>query len=191
MRSPFGRRAPTVATIPRARGKVERPGPGHRYAVRRSEHQLDPGLADSGPAGPGADVGNVSAATPHLHSGALGTIASTCLLKWLDQVGLQLISKRRIIKLREDDTVINVGQDRPVVPVRVNAMVHEVRDFVEGTHTALPSRRLGRHQPTRWHQLELSALCRRGAWIRPDLRPRAARPMAAPALARAGGPGPR
>jgi predicted dehydrogenase len=76
-------------------------------------------------------VGDVSAATLHFDSGALGTIASTCLLKWRDQVGLQLISEGSIIELSEYDMVINLGQGRPVVPVRVNAFVREDRDFVD------------------------------------------------------------
>jgi predicted dehydrogenase len=80
---------------------------------------------------PNADVCDVSAATLHFTSGAIGTMASTCLLNWRHVVGLHLICEGMVIELTEYDMVIDVGEGRPIQEVEVDAFAREDRDFID------------------------------------------------------------
>ncbi len=83
------------------------------------------------PAYPHADICDVSAATLHFASGAVGTIASTCLVHWPHRMGLHLIGEGMVIELTEFDMIVDTGQGRPLQQVKVNPFAREDRDFID------------------------------------------------------------
>ena len=83
------------------------------------------------PAFPDSDVSDVSVATLHFASGALGTMASTCLLNWPHRVGLHLFSDGQVIELSEFEMMTDVGQGRPVQPAQGDPFWREDRDFID------------------------------------------------------------
>jgi len=83
------------------------------------------------PAFPEADVWDVSVATLHFTSGALGTMASTCLLQWPHRIGLHLFSEGQVIELSEFEIMVDVGQGRPVRPAAGDPFAREDRDFLD------------------------------------------------------------
>ena len=80
---------------------------------------------------PEADIADVSIATLHFASGALGSIASTCLLNWPHRIGLHLFGEGLAIELSEFELVVDVGQGRPVQRAQGDPFVREDRDFVD------------------------------------------------------------
>ena len=83
------------------------------------------------PAFPEADIFDVSVATLHFASGALGTMASTCLLNWPHRVALHLFGEGLAIELSEFELMVDVGKGRPVRPAEGDPFVREDRDFVD------------------------------------------------------------
>ena len=80
---------------------------------------------------PTADICDVSTATLHFASGAIGTIASTCLLNWGHRMGLHLLCEGMVIELSEFDMLVNVGQGGPVQQAQGDPFAREDRDFVD------------------------------------------------------------
>lgn len=80
---------------------------------------------------PDADVWDVSVATLRFQGGALGTMASTCLLNWPHRVGLHLFSEGMALELSEFELMVDIGQGRPVQAAQGNPFVREDRDFVD------------------------------------------------------------
>lgn len=80
---------------------------------------------------PDADVDDVSTATLHFESGAVGSISSTCLLRWPHRIGLHTISDGMVIELAEFEIMVDVGEGRPVSAAQVDPFVAEDRDFVD------------------------------------------------------------
>jgi predicted dehydrogenase len=80
---------------------------------------------------PESDVLDVSVATLHFAGGALGTMASTCLLNWPHRVGLHLFSEGMALELSEFELMVDVGQGRPVHPAEGSPFVREDRDFLD------------------------------------------------------------
>lgn len=80
---------------------------------------------------PTADIGDVSLATVHFASGALGNFASTCLLNWPHRIGLHLFSEGMVIEMTEFEIMIDVGQGRPVQRAEGDPFVREDRDFID------------------------------------------------------------
>jgi predicted dehydrogenase len=80
---------------------------------------------------PEMDVFDVSLATLHFTGGALGSMASTCLLNWPHRVGLHLFSPEMVIELSEFEIMIDVGRGRPVRPAQGDPFVREDRDFID------------------------------------------------------------
>jgi predicted dehydrogenase len=80
---------------------------------------------------PHADVCDVSTATLHFASGALGTMASTCVLRWPHRIGLHLFAEGLAIELTEFEIMVDVGQGRPVQPAQGDPFVREDRDFID------------------------------------------------------------
>ncbi len=77
------------------------------------------------------DVCDVSAATLKFSTGAVGNMASTCLLNWPHRIGLHLFSENMVIELSEHDIMIDVGQGRPYSWPQSDPFVHEDRDFID------------------------------------------------------------
>ena len=83
------------------------------------------------PAFPDADVPEVSVATLHFASGALGQLASTCLLGWPHHIGLQLFGEGLAIELSEFELLVDVGRGRPVRRAEGDPFVREDRAFID------------------------------------------------------------
>ena len=80
---------------------------------------------------PGLDVPTVSTASIRFASGAIGNLASTCLLNWGHRVGLHLFSEGLGIELHEREIMVDVGAGRPVQHAQVDPVQLEDRDFVD------------------------------------------------------------
>lgn len=83
------------------------------------------------PAFANANVFDVSVATLHFASGALGTMASTCLLNWPHRIGLHLFAEGMAIELSEFELMIDVGRGRPVRRAEGDPFVREDRAFID------------------------------------------------------------
>lgn len=80
---------------------------------------------------PDADVADASLTTVVFESGAIGTFASTHLLRWPHRIGLHLVSDGMVIELSERELMIDVGRGRPVTHPTRDPFVAELRDFLE------------------------------------------------------------
>lgn len=80
---------------------------------------------------PDLDVYDVSLATLRFANGALGNMASTCLLNWPHRIGLHLFSEGMAIEMTEFDLMIDVGQGRPVRRAEGDPFLREDRDFID------------------------------------------------------------
>lgn len=80
---------------------------------------------------PELDVCDVSAATLRFSSGAVGNMASTCLLDWPHRIGLHIFSENMVIELSERKMMVDVGQGRSVQWAHVDPFVREDRDFID------------------------------------------------------------
>jgi len=83
------------------------------------------------PAFPDADVYDVSVATLNFASGAIGTMASTCLLNWPHRIGLHLFCDGLALELSEFEIMIDEGRGRPVRRAEGDAFVREDRAFID------------------------------------------------------------
>ena len=83
------------------------------------------------PAFPDADIFDVSVATLHFASGALGTLAATCLLNWPHRIGLHLFCEGLAIELSEFELMVDVGRGRPIQRAEGDPFVREDRAFID------------------------------------------------------------
>ncbi len=83
------------------------------------------------PAFPDADVPEVSVATLRFASGALGQLASTCLLGWPHRIGLHLFGEGLALELSEFELMVDVGRGRPVRRAEGDPFVREDRAFID------------------------------------------------------------
>lgn len=79
---------------------------------------------------PDLDVCDVSAATLTFASGAIGQMASTCLLHWNHRAGLHLFGEGMAVELSDREILVDVGQGRPVTGSQVDPVVLEDQDFL-------------------------------------------------------------
>ena len=80
---------------------------------------------------PEADIDDVSTATLRFETGAVGSISSTCLLRWPHRIGLHTVSDGMVIELAEFEIMVDVGQGRPVTAAEGDPFVRADRDFVD------------------------------------------------------------
>ena len=80
---------------------------------------------------PSLDVFDASVASLGFASGAVGTVASTCLLGWPHRVGLHLFGDRIAVELSEHDLMVDVGRGRPTRPAEGDPFMREDRAFVD------------------------------------------------------------
>lgn len=102
-----------------------------RYLVGPVDEVQAVGARLARPEYPDADVDDVSLATLRFASGALGSLASTCLLKWPHRIGLHLFGDGLAIELSEFELMVDVGQGRPVRAPQGDPFVREDRDFID------------------------------------------------------------
>lgn len=80
---------------------------------------------------PDFEACDVSVASLKFESGAIGSIASTCLLNWPHRVGLHLFCEAMVIELSEFELMVDTGHGRPVTRAEGDPFVREDRDFVD------------------------------------------------------------
>lgn len=80
---------------------------------------------------PGLDVATAHAATLWFANGAVGNIASTCMLRWGHRVGLHVFSDGLAIELSEREIMVDVGQGRPVRQAGDDPVLRQDRDFID------------------------------------------------------------
>jgi predicted dehydrogenase len=109
------------------------------------------------PAFPDLDTAVVSVATLHFASGAVGTMASTCLLNWPHRIGLHLFCEGLAVELTEFELMIDVGQGRPVRRAQGDAFVREDRDFIEAVQGQTNRIRAPYQEALKTHRLTATA----------------------------------
>lgn len=80
---------------------------------------------------PGLDVPTASTASLQFASGAIGNIASTCILNWGHRVGLHIFAEGMALELTDHDIMIDVGAGRPVQHAQGDPVWREDRDFID------------------------------------------------------------
>ncbi|MDB5473558.1 MAG: hypothetical protein JWP99_861 [Devosia sp.] len=80
---------------------------------------------------PGLDVPTASTASLRFASGAIGNIASTCILDWAHRVGLHIFAQGLALELTDHDLMVDVGSGRPVQHAQGDPVWREDRDFID------------------------------------------------------------
>ena len=80
---------------------------------------------------PGLDVPTASTASLRFASGAIGNLASTCLLNWGHRVGLHVFAEGMALELTDHDIMVDVGAGRPVLHAQGDPVWREDRDFID------------------------------------------------------------
>ncbi len=101
----------------------------------------------------GMDVADVTAATVRFDTGAIGTIAATCLLRWRHRAGLHLFGDGLAIEFSEFDMVVDVGQGRPVTKPVGDPFEREDRDFIDAVRGRADQIRVPYAEALRTHRL--------------------------------------
>jgi len=79
---------------------------------------------------PAADIHDVSVASLRFASGAVGTVASTCLLSRLQRAGVQVVADGLSLELSETELVVEADGRRSVWEADADARPRPDRDFV-------------------------------------------------------------
>ena len=129
---------------------------------------------------PHADVNDVSVATLHFDSGALGTVSSTCLLSEPHRVGLHLFCEGMALELSRFELVVENGQGRQVHERRGDPLALEGRDFIDAVRGEGDGIRAPYAEALQTHRLAVAVArsAREGREL--ELRPEAADPAAGP-----------
>jgi len=106
---------------------------------------------------PDLNVFDVSTASLQFKSGAVGTLASTCLLNWQHRVGLHLFSDGMAIELTAFDIMIDVGRGRPVRAAQGDPVVREDRDFIDAVQGKENHIRSPYSEALKTHRLTIAA----------------------------------
>jgi myo-inositol 2-dehydrogenase / D-chiro-inositol 1-dehydrogenase len=134
----FGARA---ASPPPTPGSVD-PRAASDPPIRRSVGPRTGRVADGGNRGsglsttaaeaalPAADIHDVSVASLRFASGALGTVASTCLLPRLHRAGVQVVADGLSLELSETELVVEVDGERSAWTAGADARPRPDADFV-------------------------------------------------------------
>jgi myo-inositol 2-dehydrogenase/D-chiro-inositol 1-dehydrogenase len=131
------------------------------------------------PAVPGADVDGVTTATLRFRGGALGTLATTCLLGWKQRAGLEVVADGLWLSVGEDGLVIREGGADPVQEIvpgdPAAARVAVDRAFVDAVLGAGDDVRVPYAEALRTHRLAcaLASSAATGRIVRPSDGPAA------------------
>jgi predicted dehydrogenase len=103
-----------------------------RSAGPRTGRVADGDAGGTGPstALPGSDIDDVSVASLRFASGAVGTVASTCLLPRLHRAGVQLVADGLWLELSESELVVEADGRRSAWLADADARPRPDRDFV-------------------------------------------------------------
>jgi len=117
----------------------------HAFATRAGSTPPTPGsvgprtgrVADGGTGGPrlstgpvAADIYEVSVASMRFASGAVGTVASSCLLPRLHRAGVQVVADGLSLELSETELVVEAGGRQTAYAADADARPRPDRDFV-------------------------------------------------------------
>jgi len=109
------------------------------------------------PGFPDADIHDVSTATLHFATGAVGTMSSTCLLNWPHRIGLHLACDGMMIELSEFELMVDVGRGRPIQAASGDPFVREDRDFIDAVRGKPNRIRAPYREALKTHRLALAA----------------------------------
>jgi predicted dehydrogenase len=109
------------------------------------------------PAFPESDVYDVTTATLHFASGALGSLSSTCLLNWPHRIGLHLFCEGLAIEMSEFEIMVDVGKGRPVQKAKGDPFVREDRDFIDAVQGKTNKIRVPYAEAMKTHRLTTAA----------------------------------
>jgi predicted dehydrogenase len=123
---------------------------------------------------PDCDIYEASTATLRFATGAVGSISSTCLLRWPHRVGLHMFCDGMVIEMTEFELMVDIGQGRPVQRAQGDPFVREDRDFIDAVQGKPNRIRAPYIEALRTHRLASSAA--RSARERCPLRLEAAAP---------------
>jgi predicted dehydrogenase len=102
---------------------------------------------------PQADIADVSAATLHFASGALGNFASTCLLNWPHRIGLHLFAEGLAVEVSEFELMVDVGKGRPIRKAEGDPFIPQDRDFLDAVLGKANRVRVPYEEALRTHRL--------------------------------------
>jgi predicted dehydrogenase len=80
---------------------------------------------------PGLDIATATAVSLRFATGAVGSLAATCLLDWGHRTGLHLFCKGLVIELSDRELMVDVGRGRPMRQARGDPVEREDRDFLD------------------------------------------------------------
>jgi myo-inositol 2-dehydrogenase / D-chiro-inositol 1-dehydrogenase len=101
----------------------------------------------------GADIDDVTVASLRFASGALGTVASTCLLPRLHRAGVQVVADGLVLELTETELVVEADGERRAWAAGGNARRRPDRDFVAAVRGAPDLVRVPWPEAYRTHRL--------------------------------------
>jgi predicted dehydrogenase len=105
---------------------------------------------------PGLDIFTVSTASLKFASGAVGNIASTCLLNWGHRVGLHVFAEGLALELSDHDLMVDVGAGRPVQHVQVDPVWREDRDFIDAVRGDVSRIRCSYGEALKTHRIAMA-----------------------------------
>ena len=138
----------TTHVLDVARGLAGEVTEVHAFGARAASHPPTPApvgprtgrVADGGGRGsrlstapaalPAADIHDVSVASLRFASGALGTVASTCLLPRLHRAGVQVVADGLSLELSETELVVEVDGERSAWTAGADARPRPDADFI-------------------------------------------------------------
>ena len=111
---------------------------------------------------PDADAPTASSVTLHFVSGAVGTIASTCVLGWRHRVGLHLFAEGTVVELLErglgdHELRVRTGDGERVAQSDQDPIAHEDRAFCDALRGDVDGVRVDYEEALRTHELVCAA----------------------------------
>jgi predicted dehydrogenase len=106
---------------------------------------------------PECDICESSTAALRFATGSVGSISSTCLLRWPHRIGLHLFCDGMAIELTEFEIMIDVGQGRPVRAAQGDPFIREDRDFIDAVQGRANRIRAPYAEALKTHRLAIEA----------------------------------
>jgi predicted dehydrogenase len=107
---------------------------------------------------PDLDVADVTTASLKFETGAIGNLASTCLLKWNQRVALHLFGDAMAIEITDHDVAIDRGRGRHQRAAVGDPVVQQDRDFIDAVEGRPNRIRCPYAEAVRTHRVALSVL---------------------------------
>jgi len=106
---------------------------------------------------PSSDIWDVSTAALRFVNGAVGSVSSTCILRWPHRMGVHLFCEGLAIEISEFELMVDVGKGRPVRRAAGDPFVREDRDFIDAVQGKVNRIRAPYHEALRTHRLATAA----------------------------------